>query len=148
MMMMMLDDEDGQNSQQAKHHRSMTPAKLGMRKLPFFPDTCRMMQVKRGMQKLPFFPTFEDQKSSSCIPNMQSITPGPHPRHAKHHPGQLQENAGEAGDAKAASFYNYGRPKRQPPHPQHAKHRPRHLHNDEDDAGDDDDGDGGNDAEE
>ena len=32
--------------------------------------------MKRGMQKLPFFPTFEDQKGSSCIPSMQSITPG------------------------------------------------------------------------
>ena len=58
---------------------------------------------------------------------------------------------GTCGDAKAAFFYNYERPKRQPPHPQHAKHRPRHLHNDEDDAGDDeadDDGDDDDDAEE
>ena len=61
------------------------------------------MLVKRGMQKLPFFPTFEDQKRQLL-----------HPQHAKHHPGHLQDDAGEAGDAKAAFFYNDGRPKGSP----------------------------------
>ena len=56
--------------------------------------TCRMMLVKRAMQKL-FFPDIQRPKRQLL-----------HPQHAKHHPGHLQDDAGEAGDAKDAFFYN------------------------------------------
>ena len=108
----------------------------------------------------PFFTIFEDQKGSSSTPSRQRITPGtcsmpaklgcesclfhnfprpkrqlPHPQRAKHHPRHLQDDAGEAGDAKAAFFADIRRPK-QLLHPQHAKHHPGHLQDDAGEAGD------------
>ena len=74
------------------HHPRMKPSHIPS--MPgITPDTCRMMPVKRGMQKLPFFPDIRRPKRQFL-----------QPQHAEHHPGRLQDDAGEAGDAKAAFF--------------------------------------------
>ena len=90
-----------------------------------------------GDAKAAFFSTtFPDQKGSSRIPSMQSITPD-----------TCRMMQVKLGMQKLLFCLTFEDQKRQLLHPQHAKHRPRHLH----DAGDnkaDDDGDDDDDAEE
>ena len=87
------------------------------------PNTCRTMlaslfsNFRRPKRQLQHPQQAKHRPSSSHIPSMQSIT---------------QDDAGEAGDAKAAFLPEIRRPKRQLLHPQHAKHHRGHL---QDDAG-------------